>query len=51
MWSVRVDVADRVGGESVVTTATGRSPEELPDIQHRKEYLATAERLPDYRVA
>ena len=50
MWSVRVDVADRVGGESVVTTATGRSPEELPDIQHRKEYLATAERLPDYRV-
>ena len=22
----------------------------LPDIQHRKEYLATAERLPDYRI-
>jgi len=38
------------------TTATGvawaefGSPEELPDIHHRKEYLATAERLPDYRV-
>ena len=33
-----------------MTTATGRSPEQLPDIQHRREYLATAERLPDYRV-
>ena len=38
------------------TTATGPShgrstaPEELPDIQHRKEYLATSERLPDYRI-
>ncbi|NYD42227.1 GNAT family N-acetyltransferase [Nocardioides panaciterrulae] len=27
-----------------------RIPEELPSIQHRKEYVATAERLPDYRV-
>ena len=26
------------------------TPQELPNIHHRKEYLATAERLPDYRV-
>jgi GNAT superfamily N-acetyltransferase len=26
------------------------SPEELPTIHHRKEYLATAERLPDFRI-
>ncbi|MGZ6753220.1 MAG: GNAT family N-acetyltransferase [Nocardioides sp.] len=26
------------------------TPDELPDIQHRKEYLATAERMPDYRI-
>ena len=39
------------------TTATapspGRStghPRSCPNIQHRKEYVATAERLPDYRV-
>ena len=37
-------------GELAVAWAEYGSPEELPAIQHRKEYLATAERLPDYRV-
>jgi len=34
----------------VVAWAEYRSPEGLPNIHHRKEYVATAERLPDYRV-
>jgi GNAT superfamily N-acetyltransferase len=37
-------------GARAVAWAEFGSPEELPDIQHRKEYLATAVRLPDYRV-
>ena len=37
-------------GDRAVAWAEYGSPEELPNIQHRKEYLATAERLPDYRV-
>src|SRR5829696_6798066 len=37
-------------GDRAVAWAEFGSPEELPDIHHRKEYLATAERLPDYRV-
>jgi len=37
-------------GDRAVAWAEYGSPEELPGIQHRKEYLATAERLPDYRV-
>ena len=37
-------------GDRAVAWAQFGSPEELPDIHHRKEYLATAERLPDYRV-
>jgi GNAT superfamily N-acetyltransferase len=37
-------------GTRAVAWAEYGSPEELPDIHHRKEYLATAERLPDYRV-
>jgi hypothetical protein len=37
-------------GDRAVAWAECGSPEELPDIQHRKEYLATAERLPDYRI-
>lgn len=37
-------------GDRAVAWAEFGSPEELPDIQHRKEYLATARRLPDYRV-
>ena len=37
-------------GDRAVAWAQYGSPEELPSIQHRKEYLATAERLPDYRV-
>ena len=37
-------------GELAVAWAEYGSPEELPSIHHRKEYVATAERLPDYRV-
>ena len=37
-------------GDRAVAWAEFGSPEELPDIQHRQEYLATATRLPDYRV-
>jgi GNAT superfamily N-acetyltransferase len=37
-------------GDRAVAWAEYGSPDELPNIQHRKEYLATAERLPDYRV-
>ncbi len=34
-------------GDRAVAWAEFGSPEELPGIQHRKEYLATAKRLPD----
>ncbi|WP_203752277.1 GNAT family N-acetyltransferase [Cellulomonas chitinilytica] len=37
-------------GDRAVAWAQYGSPEELPSIQHRKEYLATAVRLPDYRI-
>jgi GNAT superfamily N-acetyltransferase len=37
-------------GDRAVAWAEYGSPEELPGIHHRKEYLATAKRLPDYRV-
>ena len=37
-------------GDRAVAWAEYGSPEELPNIQHRKEYVATAERLPHYRV-
>ena len=36
--------------EEAIAWAQFGPPEELPNIHHRKEYLATAERLPDYRV-
>ena len=36
--------------DRAVAWAQYGSPEELPSIHHRKDYLATAERLPDYRV-
>jgi GNAT superfamily N-acetyltransferase len=37
-------------GDLAIAWAEYGTPEELPTIHHRKEYLATAERLPDYRV-
>jgi hypothetical protein len=37
-------------GAKAVAWAEYGSPEELPNIHHRKQYDATAERLPDYRV-
>jgi hypothetical protein len=37
-------------GDRAVAWAQYGSPEELPNIHHRKQYLATAERLPDYRI-
>ncbi len=37
-------------GETVIAWAQYGPPEELPNIHHRKEYLATAGQLPDYRI-
>lgn len=37
-------------GDLAIAWAEYGTPEELPGIHHRKEYLATAERLPDYRI-
>jgi GNAT superfamily N-acetyltransferase len=37
-------------GDRAVAWAEYGSPEELPNIHHRKEYLATAQGLPDYRI-
>jgi GNAT superfamily N-acetyltransferase len=37
-------------GDRAVAWAEYGSPDELPNIQHRKEYLATAAQLPDYRI-
>jgi GNAT superfamily N-acetyltransferase len=37
-------------GEEAVGWLQYGTPEELPNIYHRKEYLATAKRLPDYRL-
>jgi hypothetical protein len=36
--------------DRAVAWAQYGTPEELPSIHHRKEYLATAERLPEYRI-
>ena len=37
-------------GETVVAWCEYGTPAELPNIYHRKEYEATLERLPDYRI-
>ncbi len=37
-------------GDTAVGWCQFGSPAELPNIYHRKEYEATAERLPDYRM-
>ena len=37
-------------GDRAVAWAQYGTPEELPSIHHRREYLATAQRLPDYRI-
>lgn len=37
-------------GARAVAWAEYGTPEELPGIHHRKEYLATADRLPDFRI-
>ena len=37
-------------GDLAIAWAEYGTPEELPGIHHRKEYLATAEQLPDYRI-
>ena len=37
-------------GDLAIAWAEYGTPEELPTLHHLKEYLATAERLPDYRV-
>jgi GNAT superfamily N-acetyltransferase len=37
-------------GEEAVAWCEYGTPQELPNIYHRKEYEATAEKLPDYRI-
>jgi GNAT superfamily N-acetyltransferase len=37
-------------GDLAIAWAEYGTPEELPGIHHRKEYLATATRLPDFRI-
>ena len=37
-------------GETAVGWCQYGSPEELPNINHRKEYERTSERIPDYRI-
>ena len=37
-------------GDEAVAWCQYGSPDELPNIYHRKEYEQTAERLPDYRI-
>jgi hypothetical protein len=37
-------------GDVAVAWCQYGAPEELPNINHRKEYLATVEQLPDYRI-
>lgn len=37
-------------GEVAIGWAEYGPPDELPNIHHRKEYLRTAETLPDYRI-
>lgn len=37
-------------GEEAVAWCEYGTPEELPTIYHRRQYLAEAQRLPDYRV-
>jgi GNAT superfamily N-acetyltransferase len=37
-------------GDVAIGWAEYGPPEELPNIHHRKEYLRTAEMLPDYRI-
>ena len=37
-------------GDRAVAWAEYGTPDELPNIHHRKEYLASAQRLPDYRI-
>jgi GNAT superfamily N-acetyltransferase len=37
-------------GEDAVAWCEYGTPDELPNIHHRKQYLAEAEKLPDYRL-
>jgi GNAT superfamily N-acetyltransferase len=37
-------------GDEAIAWAQYGAPEELPNIHHRKEYEATLDRLPDYRI-
>ena len=37
-------------GDEAVAWAQYGSPDELPNIQHRKEYEATSTEVPDYRI-
>lgn len=46
----RAHAALVMDGEEAVAWAAYGTPEELPNIHHRKQYLAEAEALPDYRI-
>ncbi|NHN55556.1 GNAT family N-acetyltransferase [Calidifontibacter sp. DB0510] len=37
-------------GEEAIAWAQFGSPDELPNIYHRKQYLEEADRIPDYRI-
>ncbi len=37
-------------GDAAVAWAEFGPPSELPNIHHRKQYLATVDQLPDYRI-
>lgn len=46
----RAHAALVMDGEEAIAWAEYGSPEELPNLHHRKQYLAEAEVLPDYRI-
>jgi len=46
----RAHAALVLDGDEAVAWAQFGSPDELPNIRHRKEYLETADLLPDYRI-
>ena len=46
----RAHAALVLDGDEAVAWAQFGSPAELPNIRHRKEYLATTDVLPDYRI-
>lgn len=48
--SGRAHAALVMRGDEAIAWCQYGSPEELPNINHRKQYLAETEQLPDYRI-